>query len=106
MRRAFSGWSYDRDSQGSCANRMGPLRHGFFAHANWSSLFSETWAAIALEQAFGGDAADGCVEQLDHVKCRHGLEPAAAEAVHQLQQASGVGGKHGLRLGSKQVIHL
>jgi len=63
-------------------------------------------AFFAAKYLIRREAADGGVEELDHVEGGHGLFAAAAEGAHDLQQAAGVGGDYGLRLGGEQVADL
>jgi hypothetical protein len=50
----------------------------------------EVKTLFTAEELVGGEAADGGVEELNHVKRRKGALAATAEAAHQLKETSGV----------------
>lgn len=87
-------------------------------HARPCRVFGKSVAAFQLTQYREGEAffaakylirreaADGGVEQFDHVEGGHGLFAAAAEGAHELEEAAGVGGDDGLRLGGEEVADL
>jgi hypothetical protein len=49
-----------------------------------------------VEELIDGEAADGSVEEFDHVEGGKFCDTAAAKAVHELQEAAGVGADDGL----------
>ena len=61
---------------------------------------------VSLQKRGGRDAANGGIQQLNHVEGWHCLEPTPPEAIHQLQQAAGIGRKHGLGSRGQQIRHL
>ena len=62
--------------------------------------------SFAAEDLVGGEAADGGVQELDHVKGGQGALAAAAEAAHELKQAAGIGGDDSLRVRVEQMTDL
>ncbi len=62
-------------------------------------------ANLSVQQSFAGHAAQGRIEQLDHMKCGHCLQPSTTKATYKLQQAAWIGGSHRLRARGKKVIN-
>ncbi len=62
-------------------------------------------ALFTVEDLAGGETADRGVEELDHVKGGQGALPAMTEAAHKLEEAAGVGGDDGLRVGVKEMAY-
>ena len=58
---------------------------------------------FTAEELVGGEAADGGVEELNHVKRRQGALPATAEAAHQLKETSGVAGDDSLSMNVEEM---
>ena len=59
-----------------------------------------------MEELVDGEAADGGVEEFDHVEGGELGGAAAAKAVHELQEAAGVGADDGFGAGGEQVRDL
>ena len=59
--------------------------------------------AAFLDELLGGDAADGCVEEFDHVEGGEFLLAGAAESAAELEKAAGIGGDYGVGVGCEQV---
>src|SRR5581483_5612670 len=61
---------------------------------------------LVVEQGARRNSTNRRIEQFNHVKGGHGLQAAAAQAIHQLQQATGVGREYSFCLGGEKVLHL
>ena len=59
--------------------------------------------AAFLDELLGGDAADRCVEQFDHVKGGEFFLTCSAQSAAELEEAAGIGGDYGVGVGCEEV---
>jgi hypothetical protein len=59
--------------------------------------------SFTAEDLVSGEAADGGIKELNHVKGGQGALAATAEAPHQLKEASGVAGDDSLRVSIEEM---
>jgi hypothetical protein len=58
---------------------------------------------FSAEELIGRDAADGGVEEFDHVEGGDLFFAGSAEAAHELEETAGVGGDDGVGVSGEQV---
>ena len=59
--------------------------------------------AAFLDELLGGDAADRCVEQFDHVKGGEFFLTCSAQSAAELEEAAGIGGDYSVGVSCEQV---
>jgi hypothetical protein len=69
-----------------------------FGVAEWRPIL-----AAFLDELLGGDAADGCVEEFDHVEGGEFLLAGSAETAAELEKAAGVGGDYSVGVSCEEV---
>ena len=58
---------------------------------------------VPVGELLGGDAADGCVEEFDHVEGGEFFLAGSAETAAELHEAAGVGGDDGVGVGGEEM---